>query len=67
VFYRVLNKRTRKIEETYNVTFDDLFLKKYQDSFNVGQIFPKNNEVTQEILTFDCDSDRFFGPDELRC
>ena len=28
--YRVLNKNSRKIEETYYVTNDDSYLKKYQ-------------------------------------
>jgi len=64
VSYRVLNKRTKRIEKTFNVTFDDHYLKDDIDSFEVGQIFPVNNEISEPIITFDCDCDRLFGPDE---
>ena len=39
--YRVLNQRSKKIEETYYVTFDDNYLKKYQ----------KNDRSSEEIVT----------------
>ena len=33
VAYRVLNKRTRKVEETFNLTFDDYYLRQMDSKF----------------------------------
>ena len=33
VAYRVLNKRTRKIKETFNHTFDDYHVKRVEHTF----------------------------------
>ena len=33
VAYRVLNKRTRKIEQTFNLTFDDYYVKRSEQAF----------------------------------
>ena len=48
--YRVLNKRSKKIEETYYVTFDDSYVKKLKATDDASQdIFPKNGQVTISI------------------
>lgn len=48
--YRVLNKRSRKIEETYYVTFDDSNVKKLKASEDtVGEIFSQTGQVTASI------------------
>ena len=48
--YRVLNKRSRRIEETYYVTFDDSYVKKLQAiEDTAGEIFPQTGQVTVSI------------------
>ena len=48
--YRVLNKRSKKIEETYYVTFDDSYVKKLKTPEGAMQeIFPKSSQVTMPI------------------
>ncbi|XP_042753226.1 uncharacterized protein LOC122195409 [Lactuca sativa] len=58
--YRVLNKRSKKIEESYYVTFDDKYMKKYQkEDCQSEEIFPSANSTTiplmnlyEEVLNF---------------
>lgn len=48
--YRVLNKLSKKIEETYYVTFDDGYIKKLKTTGGAMQeIFPKSSHVTMPI------------------
>ena len=48
--YRVLKKRSKKIEETYYVTFDDSYVKKLKTTEGAMQeIFPKTSQVTVPI------------------
>ena len=48
--YRVLNKRSKRIEETYYVTFDDNYMKKVQRSeSDLGEIFPESGQVSVPI------------------
>ena len=48
--YWVLNKRSRKIEETYYVTFDDNYVKKLKATEEaIGEIFSQTGQVTASI------------------
>ena len=48
--YRVLNKRSKKIEETYYVTFDDNYVKKLKTTEGLlEEIFPISGQVTVPI------------------
>ena len=60
--YRILNKHSKKIEETYYVTFDDDYVKKLQSNKGpIGEIFlasgrfsvPISNLFEEFILLFD--------------
>ncbi|KAI3505818.1 hypothetical protein L1887_28103 [Cichorium endivia] len=62
--YRVMNKRTRKIEETFNLSFDDFYLKKTLHSFPMTSIFPKPAVDSIPITTFDSDFSLLFDPPE---
>ena len=45
--YQFLNKKSRRIEETYYVTFDDTYLKKYQKIDSQSEeTFPMKNSMT---------------------
>ncbi|XP_042757515.1 uncharacterized protein LOC122197456 [Lactuca sativa] len=48
--YRVLNKRSKRIEETYYVTFDDNYIKKVQRNESLlGENFPTSGQVSVPI------------------
>ena len=48
--YRILNKCSKKIEETYYVTFDDDYVKKLQSYKGpTEEIFPKLGQVSVPI------------------
>ena len=50
---RVLNKRSKRIEETYYVTFDDNYVKKLKLTGEViGEIFFQTGQVTVSIANF---------------
>ncbi|KAI3766946.1 hypothetical protein L2E82_17026 [Cichorium intybus] len=49
--YRVLNKRSRKIEETYYVTFDDKYNSRTKHSETQSQeIFPESNKTSIPLM-----------------
>jgi len=49
--YRVLNKRSRKIEETYYVTFDELYQSRSQaPNETTAEIFLEGNTLTTPLL-----------------
>ncbi|KAI3510732.1 hypothetical protein L1887_17865 [Cichorium endivia] len=49
--YRVLNKRSRKIEETYYVTFDDKYKSRAQNTEQHSkEIFPESNLTTVPLM-----------------
>lgn len=51
--YRVLNKRSKKIEETYYVSFDDNYVKKLTSSKEpIDEIFPQTGQVSIPISNF---------------
>ena len=59
--FRILNKRTRVIEESYYITFDDKYLKhNKENSFKFESIFPENITDSSPVTTFDEDFIRFF-------
>ncbi|KAI3503844.1 hypothetical protein L1887_32298 [Cichorium endivia] len=60
--YRVMNKRTRRIEETFNLTFDDYYIKKSLHPFPMTSIFPKPVVDAVPITTFDTDFALLFDP-----
>ncbi|KAI3699840.1 hypothetical protein L2E82_44425 [Cichorium intybus] len=60
--YRVMNKRTRKIEETFNLRFDDYYIKKSLHPFPMSSIFPKPVVDAVPITTFDTDFALLFDP-----
>ena len=64
--YRVLNKRSRKIEETYYVTFDDSYVKKLKTTEEaIGEIFSQTGQVTATIANlFDQFVDLFDEPEK---
>ncbi|KAI3708977.1 hypothetical protein L2E82_38617 [Cichorium intybus] len=57
-----MNKRTRKIEETFNLRFDDYYIKKSLHPFPMSSIFPKPAEDAVPITTFDTDFVLLFDP-----
>ncbi|KAI3505858.1 hypothetical protein L1887_28165 [Cichorium endivia] len=60
--YRVMNKRTQRIEETFNLTFDDYYIKKSLHPFPMSSIFPKPAVDAVPITTFDTDFALLFDP-----
>ncbi|KAI3503697.1 hypothetical protein L1887_32146 [Cichorium endivia] len=60
--YRVMNKRTRRIEETLNLSFDDYYIKKSLHPFPMSSIFPKPAVDAVPITTFDTDFSLLFDP-----
>ncbi|KAI3700454.1 hypothetical protein L2E82_45084 [Cichorium intybus] len=62
--YRVMNKRTRRIEETFNLKFDDYYIKKSLHPFPMSSIFPKTDKDAVQITTFDTDFAHLFDPPE---
>ncbi|KAI3503760.1 hypothetical protein L1887_32209 [Cichorium endivia] len=60
--YRVMNKRTQKIEETFNLTFDDYYIKKSLHPFPMSSIFPKPAVDAVPITTFDTEFTLLFDP-----
>ncbi|KAI3493567.1 hypothetical protein L1887_40767 [Cichorium endivia] len=60
--YRAMNKRTRRIEETFNLTFDDYYIKKSLHPFPMLSIFPKPTVDVVPITTFDTDFALLFDP-----
>ncbi|KAI3690686.1 hypothetical protein L2E82_48890 [Cichorium intybus] len=60
--YRVMNQRTCKIEETFNLKFDDYYIKKSQHDFPMSSIFPKYTVNRLPILNFDDDFQLLFHP-----
>ncbi|KAI3510741.1 hypothetical protein L1887_17875 [Cichorium endivia] len=60
--YRVMNKRNRKIEETFNLSFDDYYIKKSLHPFPMSSIFPKPTVDALPITTFDTDFSVLFDP-----
>ena len=61
VVYRVLNKRTRKVEETFNLTFDDYYLKQTDSKFENKSILVDSDTQIENshINDFDYDFDYF--------
>ncbi|KAI3494512.1 hypothetical protein L1887_40761 [Cichorium endivia] len=57
-----MNKRTRRIEETFNLTFDDYYIKKSLHPFPMSSIFPKPAVDAVPITTFDTDFALLFDP-----
>ncbi|KAL4578457.1 hypothetical protein LXL04_014580 [Taraxacum kok-saghyz] len=63
--FRIINKRTRVIEESYYITFDDRYLKQYKEnSFTFESIFPDNITDSTPVTSFDEDFLRFFDEPE---
>ncbi|KAI3700034.1 hypothetical protein L2E82_44648 [Cichorium intybus] len=60
--FRVMNKRTHKIEETFNLSFDDYYIKKSQHPFPMSFIFPKPAMDALAILTFNENFKLLFDP-----
>ncbi|KAI3503552.1 hypothetical protein L1887_31996 [Cichorium endivia] len=59
---KVMNKRTCKIEETFNLSFDDYYIKKSQHPFPMSSIFPKPAVDALPIMNFDTDFKLLFDP-----
>ena len=53
VAYRVLNKRTRKVKETFNLTFDDYFVKQFDKIFKQNPIINDSNDETKIVTSSD--------------
>ncbi|XP_052622697.1 uncharacterized protein LOC128127985 [Lactuca sativa] len=61
VAYIVLNKRTRKVEETFNLTFDDYYVKHIEKQFEQQSILIESTDETKESNSSDFDYDLIFG------
>lgn len=60
--HRVLNKITRSIEELFNISFYDQYVKQTTHTFLRKDIFPTQSSYkTEPLLTFEVDFDMFFG------
>lgn len=59
--YRVMRKGTRRIEETFNLTFDDYYVKRVKHEFPHKPILSNSNEDSEQKLTFDINFDLIFG------
>lgn len=59
--YRVMNQRSRRIKETFNLTFDDYYVKRVDTVFPQNLIISSSNEDTEQMLIFDVDFDLIFG------
>ena len=59
--YRVLNKRTKVIEESFDVTFDEDYIRKNKTpQIQSHNIFPENQVDSEPLLNFDDDFSLFF-------
>ncbi|KAL4564910.1 hypothetical protein LXL04_028986 [Taraxacum kok-saghyz] len=59
--YRVLNKRTKVIEEIFDVTFDEDYMRKNKSEQIVkNTIFPENQVDSEPLLNFENDFSLFF-------
>ena len=61
VAYRVLNKQNRKIKETFNLTFDDYFVKHVKKTFEQKPIVNESFVESSISNSFDFDYDLIFG------
>ena len=61
ITYRVLDNRTRKVEETFNLTFDDYYVKRVEKKIQRNIFFLRKSEEYEQILMFDVDFDLIFG------
>ena len=63
--YRVLNKRSKRLEETYYVTFDDNYVKKIQSTDRTTlEIFPETGLVSTPISNLFEEYTRLFDEQE---
>ncbi|XP_052623760.1 uncharacterized protein LOC111907064 [Lactuca sativa] len=66
VAYRVVNKRTQKVEENFNLTFDDYFLKQIDRKIEQKPIIADSNNPVENENTIDFDYELIFGiPDRV--
>ena len=61
VAYRVLNKWTRKVKETFNLTFDDYYVKQVEKCFEQKPILSESNDESESYNSSDFDYDLIFG------
>ena len=57
----MLNKRTRKVEETFNLTFDDYYLKQTDIKFENKSILVDSDTQIDNSEIKDFDYDLIFG------
>ena len=57
----MLNKRTRKVEETFNLTFDDYYLKQTHSKFENKSILVDSDTQIDNSEINDFDYDLIFG------
>ncbi|KAL4590865.1 hypothetical protein LXL04_003810 [Taraxacum kok-saghyz] len=59
--YRVLNKRTKVIEESFYITFDEDYIRKNRsEQIQPNTIFPENQVDSEPLIDFDNDFSLFF-------
>lgn len=56
-----MNRRTRKIEEAFNLTFDDYYIKQVDKCFDQKPIINESKDEFDSINAFDFDNDLIFG------
>lgn len=56
-----MNRRTRKIEVTFYLTFDDHYIKKDEHIFSQNSFFPENQLDSIPLLTIDIEINLIFG------
>lgn len=56
-----MNKRTRRIEVTFNLTFDDYYVKRVKNEFPHKPILSNSNGDIEQMLNFDIEFDLIFG------
>lgn len=57
----MLNKHTRKIEVTFNLTFDDYHIKRVEQTFAQQPILLETNDKSIIVNSFDIDYELSFG------
>ena len=57
----MLNKHTRKTEETFNLTFDDYYVERVDQTSEQKPIITETNDESAIANSFDIDYELIFG------
>lgn len=56
-----MNKRTRRVEEPFNLSLNDYYVKRVEHEFPQKPTLSNSNGESEQMPTFDIDYNLFFG------